>query len=120
MLGSPILIFFAAQLDEARNRLAAEAEKRDEKIEAIKKMIEVEKQKFVATINERLESMIRDVVINKVKERVKTQVGLCVEMHRELLLTVLPKMAQFVEPYRKVLQGRKGRTMRIQMFLANV
>jgi len=69
------LIFFTAQVDEARSRLAAEAQKREEKIRAIKEMIEAEKQKFVASINERLEKMIRDVVVAKVKERVKAQVG---------------------------------------------
>jgi len=90
------------QVDEARNRLAAEAEKRDEKIRAIKEMIEAEKQKFVATINERLEKMIKEVIITRVKERVKTQV------------------AELVEPYRKILQGTKGRTLRNQMFLANI
>ena len=53
--------------------MAAEAQKREEKIRAIKDMIEAEKQKFVARINERLETMIRRVVVTKVKERVKAQ-----------------------------------------------
>ena len=73
--GSPTLILFAAQVDEARNRLTAEAQKREEKVRAIKQMIEAEKQRFVASINERLEKMIREVVVAKVKERVKIQVG---------------------------------------------
>jgi len=90
------------QVDEARSRLAAEAQKREEKIYAIKEMIEGEKQKFVASINARLEKMIRDIVVIKVKERVKAQV------------------AELVQPYQKVLQGNKGRTMRSQMFLSNV
>ena len=72
---------FTAQVDEARNRLAVEAQKREEKIHAIKGMIEAEKQKFVASINERLENMIKDVVVTKVKERVKSQVGFDVEAH---------------------------------------
>ena len=75
------MTFFTAQVDEARDRLAAEAQKREEKIRAIKGMIEAEKQKFVASINERLEEMIRDVVVTKVKERVKPQVGFDVEAH---------------------------------------
>ena len=74
-LGSSKLIFFAAQVDEARDRLAAEAQKREQKIIAIKEMIEAEKQRFVATINKKLETMIRDVVVAKVKERVKVQVS---------------------------------------------
>lgn len=81
MVGSPILIFFAAQVDEARNRLAAEVEKRDGRIHMIKMMIEVEKRKFMTTINERLEKMINDVVKAKVAERVKAQVGLYAELH---------------------------------------
>jgi hypothetical protein len=83
-------------------------------------MIEAEKQKFVATINERLERMIRNVVITKVRERVKTQVGLCLEAHQKLLFTLPSKVAELVEPYQKLLQGSKGRHMRIQMNLANV
>jgi len=96
--------FLAAkdQVDEARNRLAAEAHKREEKVRAIKEIIEAEKQKFVATINERLERIIRDVVTAKVKEKVKAQV------------------AELVDPYRKVLQGSKGRAMRNQLFFANI
>jgi len=90
------------QVDEARSRLAAEADKREEKINAIKRMIEAEKQKFVAAINQRLEQMIRNIVVTKVKERVKTQV------------------AQLVQPYQKVLQGNKGRILRGQLFLSNV
>ena len=62
-------------MDEARDRLAAEAQKREQKIIAIKEMIEAEKQRFVATINKKLETMIRDVVVAKVRERVKIQVG---------------------------------------------
>ena len=54
-------------------------------------MIEAEKQKFVVTINERLERMIRDVVITKVKERVKTQVGSRIEAQRKFLFTLSPK-----------------------------
>ena len=50
-------------------------------------MIEAEKQKFVATINERLEKMIKDVVVTKVKERVKTQVGFDAEAHYYFSLT---------------------------------
>ena len=61
--------------------MAAEAQKREGKIRAIKGMIEAEKQKFVASINERLETMIRDIVLTKVKERVKSQVGFDVETH---------------------------------------
>jgi len=90
------------QVDEARNRLAAEAQKREEKIRAIKGMIEAEKQKFVASINGRLENMIRDIVVTKVKERVKSQV------------------AELLQPYHKVLQGNKGRTLRSKMFLSNI
>jgi len=90
------------QVDEARTRLVAEADKREEKIAAIKKMIDAEKRKFVTTINERLEKMIRDIVVTKVKERVKAQV------------------AEVVVPYQKILQGNKGRTLRSQMFLSNV
>jgi len=90
------------QVDEARSRLAAEAQKREEKIRAIKEMIEMEKQKFVATINERLEKMIKDIVVTKVKERVKEQV------------------ADLVQPYYKFLSGNKGRIMRSQMFLSDV
>ena len=59
--------------------MTTEAQKREEKIRAIKDMIEAEKQKFVASINGRLEKIIRDVVVIKVKERVKAQVGLSVE-----------------------------------------
>lgn len=47
----------------------------------IKMMIEVEKRKFMTTINERLEKMINDVVKAKVAERVKAQVGLYAELH---------------------------------------
>ena len=83
-------------------------------------MIEVEKQKFVATINERLEKMITDVVITKVKERVKAQVGLSVWTHYQLPFTLLRKVEVLVEPYQKILQGNKGRYMRNQMFLANM
>jgi len=90
------------QVDEARSRLAAEGQKREEKIHAIKEMIEAEKQRFVASINQRLENIIRDVVVTKVKERVKAQV------------------AELMQPYNKVLQGNKGRTMRTKMFLSNV
>ena len=61
--------------------MAAEAQKREEKIRVIKGMIEAEKQKFIASINGRLENMIRDVVVTKVKERVKLQVGFDVEVH---------------------------------------
>lgn len=61
--------------------MATEAQKREEKIRAIKQMIEEEKQKFVATINERLEKMIKDIVVTKVKERVKAQVGFDVEAY---------------------------------------
>jgi len=89
------------QVDEARSRLTTEAQKREEKIHAIKDMIEAEKQKFVASINGRLEKIIRDVVVTKVRERVKAQV------------------AELVQPYNKVLQGNKGRTMRSKMFLSN-
>ena len=80
-LGSPILIFFTAQVDDARNRLAAEAQKREEKIRAIKAMIETEKQKHMASINGHLETMIKNIVVTKVKERVRTQVGFNVEAH---------------------------------------
>lgn len=119
-LRSPILIFFAAQVDEARNRLAAEAEKREEKIQAIKTMIEAEKQKFVATINGRLEKMIRDVVITKVGEMVRAQVGLYVQHAPETPVYIAAQVAEIVEPYRKILQGSRGRAMRNQMFLANM
>ena len=68
-------------MDEARNRLAAEAQKREEKIRTIKGIIEAQKQKFVASINARLENMIREVVVTKVKERVKSQVVFDVEAH---------------------------------------
>ena len=61
--------------------MAAGAQEREEKIRAIKGMIEAEKQKFVASINGRLENMIRDVVVTKVKERVKSQVGFDVQAH---------------------------------------
>ena len=81
-MGSSILIFFTAQLDQARDRLTADAQKREEKVQAIKKLIEAEKKKFVDTINERLETMIKDVVVAKVKERVKAQVGPDTEVHR--------------------------------------
>jgi len=67
-------------VDEARNRLSADAQKREEKIRAIKQIIGAEKQKFVARINEHLEKMIRDVVVAKVKERVKAQVGFDIEV----------------------------------------
>jgi hypothetical protein len=90
------------QLEEARGRLSADAGKREEKMNAIKRIIEAEKHKLAATINQRLESMIRDVVVNKVKERVKIQV------------------AELVEPYNKIIQGNKGRNMRNKLFLANV
>jgi len=90
------------QVDQARDRLASEAQKREEKVQAIKRMIEVEKKKFVDTINERLETMIKEVVVAKVKERVKAQVT-------EIML-----------PYQKLLQGNKGRTMRSRMFLSTV
>lgn len=90
------------QLDEARDRLTADAGKREEKINAIKKLIEAEKLKLAATINQRLETMIRNVVVNKVKERVKIQV------------------AELMEPYHKVIQGNKGRNMRNKLFLANI
>lgn len=90
------------QLEEARGRLTADAGKREEKINAIKEMIEAEKRKLAATINQRVESMIRDIVVNKVKERVKIQV------------------AELVEPYNKVIQGSKGRNMRNKLFLANI
>lgn len=50
-------------------------------------MIEAEKQKFVATINERLEKMIKDVVVVKVKERVRVQVGFDAEARSEFSLT---------------------------------
>lgn len=59
--------------------MAADAQKREEKIYAIKQMIEAEKQKFVARINEYLERIIRDIVATKVRERVKEQVGFDVE-----------------------------------------
>jgi len=83
----PILILSAAQVVEARNRLTAEAQQREEKIRVIKDMIEGEKQKFVATVNERLEKMIKDVVVNKVKEKVKEQVGFDLEAHHKPPLT---------------------------------
>lgn len=82
-----MLIFFTAQVEEARNRLATEAQKREEKIHAIKEMIEGEKQKFVASMNDRLEKMIRDVVVTQVKDRVKAQVSFKVGARQELLLT---------------------------------
>lgn len=90
------------QVEEARSRLAAEAQKREEKIHAIKEMIEGEKQKFVASMNSRLEKMIRDVVVTQVKERVKAQV------------------TELLQPYHKVLLGNKGRTLRSKMFLSNI
>ncbi|KAF9783693.1 hypothetical protein BJ322DRAFT_1066663 [Thelephora terrestris] len=90
------------QVDEARNRLVADAGRREEKINAIKQMVEAEKHKFVAHLNQRLETMIKEVVVAKVKERVKAQ------------------LAELVEPYRKVLLGSKGRGMRNQMFLENI
>lgn len=67
--------------------MAEESQKREEKIRAIKTMIEAEKQKFVTTINERLEKMIKDVVVIKVKERVRAQVGFDAEAHSEFSLT---------------------------------
>ena len=76
------MISVTAQVDQARDRLAAEAQKREEKVLAIKKMIEAEKQKFVDTINERLETMIKEVIVTKVKERVKAQVGLDTKARR--------------------------------------
>lgn len=90
------------QLEEARGRLTADVGKQEEKINAIKEIIEAEKQKLAATINQRLESMIRDVVVAKVRERVRTQV------------------AGLVEPYNKIIQGSKGRNMRNRLFLANI
>lgn len=101
--------------------MTAEAEKREEKILAIKKMIEAEKQKFVVNINERLERMIKNIVMTKVKERVKAQVVLSVnETPRSLCSHNYTKVAELVDPYRKILQGSKGRNMRNQMFLANM
>jgi len=83
-------------------------------------MIEAEKQKFVASINERLGTMIRDIVVTKVKERVKSQVGFNIEAHEEFPLTSLRKVVELLQPYHKVLQGNKGRTLRSKMFLSNV
>jgi len=100
--------------------LAADAGKREEKINAIKAIIEAEKQKFVWALNERLEGMIRDIVVTKVKERVKIQVGFDVGTHRAHELTPLSKVAELVQPYQKYLLGSKGRTMRSQMFLRNM
>ena len=100
--------------------MAAEAQKREEKIRAIKDMIEAEKQKFVARINEQLETMIKHVVVTKVKERVRAQVSFEVEAQLELPSTPFYKVAEFVQPYQKVLQGDKGRALRNQMFLGNM
>lgn len=61
--------------------MAAESPKREEKIHAIKAMIEAEKKRFMVTINERLEKMIKDVVVTKVKERVKAQVDFDAAVH---------------------------------------
>lgn len=83
-------------------------------------MIEVEKQKIAATINQRLESMIRDIVVNKVKERVKIQVCFGVGTRRAYSFTPFPKIAGLVEPYNKVIQGSKGRNMRNKLFLTNM
>ena len=74
-------------MDQARDRLTTDAQKRDEKVQAIKKFIEAEKKKFVDTINERLETMIKEVVVTKVKERVKAQVGFNTETHQRISLT---------------------------------
>jgi hypothetical protein len=90
------------QVDQARDRLTTDAQKREEKVEAVKKLIEAEKKKFVDAINERLETMIKEVVAAKVKERVKTQV------------------AEIMQPYQKALLGNKGRTMRNKMFLSTI
>ncbi|KAF9650950.1 hypothetical protein BDM02DRAFT_3111248, partial [Thelephora ganbajun] len=46
--------------------------------------------------------IIRDIVVIKVKERVKTQV------------------TELMQPYQKILQGNKGRTMRSRVFLSNI
>lgn len=61
--------------------MAAEAQKREEKIRTIKAMIETEKQKAMASINGHLETMIKNIVATKVKERVRAQVGFNVEAH---------------------------------------
>lgn len=87
IVGSSDILIFTAQVDEARNRLTTEAQKREEKIRAIKDMIEGERRKFVATINGRLEKMIKDIVVHKVKEKVKTQVGFDLETHHKSSLT---------------------------------
>lgn len=73
------IFLFSVQLDQARDRLTKEAEMREEKILAIKKMIDAEKQVFVAAINQRLDVMIKNIVTIRVKERVKAQVCFCVK-----------------------------------------
>ena len=114
------MIFFTAQVDEARSRLDAEAQKREEKIRVIKEMIEAEKQKFVVSINERLEKMIKEVVVTKVQERVKAQVGFGDETHGGFPLTLFQKVAELMQPYQKTLLGNKGRTLRSKTFLSNM
>jgi len=98
---SPFLVW-KDQVEEARDRLATDSQNREEKIRAIKIMIEAEKQRFMATINERIERMIKEIVVTKVKERVKAQV------------------TDIMQPYHKILSGNKGRAMRNHMFLANI
>lgn len=94
-------------MDDARNRLAAEAQKREEKIRAIKDMIEAEKQKFVARINERLETMIRRVVVTKVKERVRAQASFEVEVQLELPLTLFQRWRSLCSLTRRSFKGTK-------------
>ena len=83
-------------------------------------MIEAEKRKFVATINQRLEDMIKNVVATKVKERVKAQARFSIKFTHKFMFILFPKVEELVEPYRKVLLGSKGRAMRNQMFLDNM
>ena len=54
-------------------------------------MIEAEKQKFVATINQRLENMIKNVVATKVKERVKAQASFCIQNALEIPVYFVPE-----------------------------
>ena len=54
-------------------------------------MVEAEKHKFVAHLNQRLETMIKEVVVAKVKERVKAQASFCIENILEMSVYTVPK-----------------------------